>query len=121
KRTGVNRLLVRVDNRTRKKDLPPARLTLEGAPNGGWWNYGGILGDVYLRRVDGLDFSRVQVRPNLPCPTCAATVRYRVTLHNYGTRTAATTVTSQYGDRSVTLGSRTIPAGKDATFTKALT
>ena len=122
KRGGAsNRLLVRVDNRTRPTDLPPARLTVEGAPNGGWWNYGGILGDVYLRRVDRLDFSRVEVRPSLPCPTCAAAVRYRVTLHNYGTKTAATTATSQYGDRSVTLGSRTIPAGKDATFNKSVT
>src|SRR3954470_13853354 len=95
KRGGAaNRLLVRVDNRTRPKDLPPARLTVEGAPNGGWWNYGGILGDVYLRRVDRLDFSRVQVRPSLPCRTCAAKVNYRVTVHNYSTRSAPVTVTS---------------------------
>ena len=51
-RTGVNRLVVRVDNRQRNTDLPPGSLTVEGKPNGGWWNYGGLLGDVYLRRVD---------------------------------------------------------------------
>ncbi len=62
-RGGVNRLVVRVDNRTRATDLPPARLTVEGAPNGGWWNYGGILGDVYLRRVDAIDLETVQVLP----------------------------------------------------------
>src|SRR3954453_4363876 len=102
KRGGaVNRLLVRVDNKTRPKDLPPARLTVEGAPNGGWWNYGGILGDVYLRRGDGLDFSGVQVRPSLPCRTCAAKVDYRVTVHNYSKRTAPVTVTSEYGDRAL--------------------
>jgi beta-glucuronidase len=122
KRGGAaNRLLVRVDNKTRPKDLPPARLTVEGAPNGGWWNYGGILGDVYLRRVDGLDFSRVQVRPSLPCRTCAAKVNYRVTVKNYSTRSAPVTVTSDYGDRAVTLGTRTIGAGKDATFLKSVT
>jgi beta-glucuronidase len=120
KRSGVNRLVVRVDNRTRPKDLPPARLTIEGAPNGGWWNYGGILGDVYLRRVDGLDFSRVQVRPALPCSTCAATMRYRVTVHNYSARPANASVTSSYGQGSLSLGSRTIGANREATFVKAL-
>src|SRR3954466_10432011 len=84
KRGGaVNRLLVRVDNNTRPKDLPPARLTVEGAPNGGWWNYGGVLGDVYLRRVDGLDFSAVQVRPAIACATCAARIGFRVDVRNY--------------------------------------
>jgi len=122
KRGGaVNRLLVRVDNRTRPKDLPPARLTVEGAPNGGWWNYGGILGDVYLRRVGGLDFSRVQVRPNLPCRTCAATIRYRVTVHNYATHAVRANVTSRYGTKPVTLGARSIGAGKEATFVRAVT
>jgi beta-glucuronidase len=122
KRGGAaNRLLVRVDNKTRPKDLPPARLTVEGAPNGGWWNYGGILGDVYLRRVDKLDFSRVQVRPSLPCRTCAAKVSYRVTVHNYSTGSAPVTVTSDFGDHGDTLGTRTIGAGKEATFSKSVT
>jgi beta-glucuronidase len=122
KRGGAaNRLLVRVDNKTRPKDLPPARLTVEGAPNGGWWNYGGILGDVYLRRIAGLDFSKVQVRPTLPCRTCAAAIRYRVTLHNYASHAIAAHVTSTYGATPVGFGSRTIGAGKDATFAKAVT
>jgi beta-galactosidase/beta-glucuronidase len=121
KRGGAaNRLLVRVDNKTRPKDLPPARLTVEGAPNGGWWNYGGILGDVYLRRVDGLDFSRVQVRPSLPCRTCAAKVNYRVTVHNYSTRSAPVTVTGDYGGLGASLGTRTIGAGKETTFAGSL-
>jgi beta-glucuronidase len=120
KRTGVNRLVVRVDNHTRTNDIPPARLTLEGAPNGGWWNYGGILGDVYLRRVQSLDFSRVQVRPLLACATCAATIAYRVTVRNYSSAAAPVTVTSQYGDRPLNLGTRTIKAGREATFVKTL-
>jgi beta-glucuronidase len=119
-RRGVNRLVVRVDNRTRATDLPPARLTLEGAPNGGWWNYGGILGDVYLRRVDGLDFSRVEVRPALPCATCAATVNYRASVRNYSGRAARVTVGSVYGTSPVKLGSRTIGSGREATFAGSL-
>ena len=49
-------------------DRPAARAacTIDGAPGGGWWNYGGILADVYLRKVDRLDFGNPVVRPMLP-------------------------------------------------------
>ena len=53
----------------------PSGLSIDGHADGGWWNYGGLLREVYLRRVDGVDFDTVQVRPTLPCATCAATVR----------------------------------------------
>ena len=62
----TNRLVVRVDNRRKPTDLPPSRVTIDGAPGGGWWNYGGILADVYLRKVDRLDFGDPVVRPILP-------------------------------------------------------
>jgi beta-glucuronidase len=120
RRSGVNRLVVRVDSRNRATDLPPARLTAEGAPNGGWWNYGGILGDVYLRRVDGLDFSRVAVRPALPCATCAATVSYGVTVRNYSHRRQRVSVTSKFGDADVKLGTRTIKPGGSGAFAAKL-
>jgi beta-glucuronidase len=119
-RSGVNRLVVRVDNRTRTTDLPPARLTVEGAPNGGWWNYGGILGDVYLRSVDGIDLASVRVRPSLPCSTCAATVSVSATVRNYSTRRARVAVSSRFGSTPLKLGTRAIGAGRTATFTKTL-
>ncbi|HEX4720497.1 MAG TPA: glycoside hydrolase family 2 TIM barrel-domain containing protein, partial [Thermoleophilaceae bacterium] len=46
----VNHLVVRVDSRRGPNDLPPG-------PRGGWWNYGGILREVYLRPVTGLDIA----------------------------------------------------------------
>jgi beta-glucuronidase len=120
KRTGVNRLVVRVDSRNRKDDLPPARLTAEGAPNGGWWNYGGILGDVYLRRVSGLDFGRVAVLPTLPCAACAATVKYAVAVRNSSQRTQRVTVNSGFGGVPVRLGTHTIKPGRSAAFSGKL-
>src|SRR3954454_8223102 len=119
-RSGVNRLVVRVDSRNRATDLPPARLTAEGAPNGGWWNYGGILGDVYLRRVDGLDFSRVAVRHTLPCATCAATIGYAATVRNYSHRRQRVSVTSKFNDQSLSLGKRSIKPGGSGAFTARL-
>ena len=41
-RSGVNRLIVRVDDRRNGASLPPG-------PVGGWWNFGGINREVYLR------------------------------------------------------------------------
>ena len=64
--TGIkergNELVVRVDGRLRSSDLPPS--TRER----GWWNYGGILREVYLRRVHALDVADLQViaRPGTP-------------------------------------------------------
>jgi beta-glucuronidase len=119
-RRGVNRLVVRVDNRTRKTDLPPARLTVAGAPNGGWWNYGGILGDVYLRAVHGIDFASVRVRPALACATCAATVSVSATVHNYTRRRARVSVKARFGSIALKLGSRAIGAGGAGVYSKSV-
>ena len=53
---------------------PLVRQTCPPGPGGGWWNYGGIMREVYLRAVQRVDISQVQVRPILTCPTCAATI-----------------------------------------------
>ena len=74
-RTGTNHLVVRVDSRRARDDFPPAGINQAGAPAGGWWNYSGILREVYLRRVRTADFQQVIVRPELPCRGCAARVR----------------------------------------------
>src|SRR3954453_623870 len=57
KRGGTNRLVVRVDSRRTRRDFPPAGDNVAGSAIGGWWNYSGILREVYLRRVEGSDFS----------------------------------------------------------------
>lgn len=117
---GANRLVVRVDNRTRKTDLPPARLTVEGAPNGGWWNYGGILGDVYLRGVHGVDIESVRVTPAVSCTTCAASVSVSATVRNYARRRARVSVKAQFGSIAVNLGKRAIGAGGAGTYSKTV-
>jgi beta-glucuronidase len=84
-RKGVNRLVVRVDNRRTDADLPPmSDSEITGLPGGGWWNYGGLLREVYLRRVDGVDLEELLARPTLRCRRCDATVLLRATLRNRG-------------------------------------
>src|SRR5581483_9226797 len=54
-RRGANELLVRVDGHASRTDIPPA------GRERGWWNFGGILREVYLRKVGPLDLGDPQV------------------------------------------------------------
>ena len=110
KRTGTNRLVVRVDSRRFPTDFPPSGLNSFGAPTGGWWNYSGIQREVYLRKIDAIDFKQVVVRPDLPCGNCDATVRVRTVLRNVSGAARKVRVGGRFGTRSLSLGTRTVPA-----------
>jgi beta-glucuronidase len=116
KRKGTNRLVIRVDNRRLRTDFPPSGLTGSGDPAGGWWNYGGILREVYLQRVDRIDITNVVVRPDLPCATCAATVLARVVVRNYGDRTTRVRITGSFSGARLNLGTRRVGARRFASF-----
>ncbi|MBW3606862.1 MAG: hypothetical protein KY463_00655 [Actinobacteria bacterium] len=116
KRSGMNRLVIRVDNRRLRTDFPPSGLTGSGDPAGGWWNYGGLLREVYLQRVDKIDVTNVVVRPELRCARCAASVLARVVVRNYANRTASVRVTGSFGSRTLNLGSRRVAARSFASF-----
>ena len=117
KRSGTNRLVVRVDNRRRGTDFPPSGEAPDGSPGGGWWNYGGLLREVYLQRVDGVDITAVLVRPQIACRTCAATVEARVTVRNFSDRTMPVRITGRFGERGLALGSKRVGARSFARFT----
>ncbi len=117
----VNRLVMRVDSRRKQTDFPPSGLSVTGRPTGGWWNYGGLLREVYLRRIDDIDVNTAVVRPILPCASCDATVDYRVTLRNYGVRSRRVRVTARFGARRVDLGRAVVGARRFATLTRRIT
>jgi beta-glucuronidase len=116
RRRGVNHLVVRVDNRRLRTDFPPSGLTGSGDPAGGWWNYGGILREVYLQRVDRIDITSMLVRPDLPCATCDASVLARVVVRNYGDDSSRVRVTGSFGGQKLALGTRAVAAKDFATF-----
>ena len=120
KRGGVNHLVIRVENVRTASDFPPAGLSVTGNPTGGWWNYGGLLREVYLRKVDRIDFTTVQVQPDLPCASCAATVRFRVTVRNSGDRAVRTKLSGTFGNQKVDLGTAAVGAKRFATFTRTI-
>ncbi|HET9103347.1 MAG TPA: glycoside hydrolase family 2 TIM barrel-domain containing protein [Solirubrobacteraceae bacterium] len=102
-RSGVNRLVVRVDDRRTGASLPPG-------PSGGWWNFGGIQREVYLRSVARADLATVQVRPLLPCPTCAAVIKEQATVVNATASPQTVALTGAYGNHHLNFGAATIPA-----------
>jgi beta-glucuronidase len=120
RRGRVNRLVIRVDSRRKPTDFPPSGLSTAGVPTGGWWNYGGILREVYLRQINDIDFNTVVVRPNLPCGTCAATVDYRVTLRNYGSSARRVSVTARFGAQQFRVGTAAVGPGRFATLTRSI-
>jgi beta-glucuronidase len=101
---GVNRLIVRVSDVRGPTDFPPG-------PYGGWWNYGGINQEVYLRAVQRADMPLVQVRPILPCPSCAATIEEQATVTNPSASPQTVGLEGTYGGHPVNFGGHTVPAG----------
>jgi beta-glucuronidase len=118
KRRGVNRLVVRTDNRRLPTDFPPTTYTRTNEPRGGWWNYGGIVREVYLQRVDRIDLERVVVRPSVPCPTCAVSVRLITAVRNVSSRRQRVRVRANFGGLGVRMGTVAIGPGRRRTLSK---
>ncbi len=110
-RRGTNRLVVRVDSRRTEQAIPPLGVRDGGKYVGGWWNYAGILREVYLRRVDTFDFANVETRPRLDCPTCDARVYVRAVVANMVGVPARAQVSATVGDRTIRFKAETIGAG----------
>jgi beta-glucuronidase len=111
-RRGVNRLVVRVDGRRSELDVPSLAERKDGRFVGGWWNYTGILREVYLRRVERLDFSSVLVRPSLPCRDCAATVSIETLVHNVSPRPVVAAVEARLAGHTVVFDPARILPGR---------
>jgi beta-glucuronidase len=121
KRRGTNRLVVRVDSRRRALDVPAGGARRGGRYVGGWWNYAGILREVYLRRVEGLDLVNVNVRPDLPNPDGPATVRVRAIVANYTGVSANTTLQGSVAGHKIVFTGSVVPAGSFHLFRGSVT
>ena len=99
KRRGTNRLVIRVDSKRRATDFPPSGLATNGTPTGGWWNYSGLQREVYLKRLNVVDWKSVRVTPLLACARCTATVRVRATLRNVRAAGQRVHVTGRFGSK----------------------
>ncbi len=112
---------IRVDDRRFPTDFPPSGLSTTGVPTGGWWNYGGLLREVYLRKIDA---RRLQHRGGPARPA----VRHLRCRTSPTRRRCATTATRRSGCGSPhawararsSLGTASVGAKKFATFTKRI-
>jgi beta-glucuronidase len=84
-RGGVNRLIVRVDSRLSENSVP-SQETRNDQLTGGWWNYGGILRSVILRRVGGLDIATVATRSSFKSTRGPARITVLARVRNYSSR-----------------------------------
>ena len=116
RRKGVNRLVVRVDSRRQKFDIPPLSQRRTGAFEGGWWNYNGILREVYLRRVNTLDFERVAFQPSLRCRTCAARMTVVVGVKNVNRSAANARITGTIAGKRLRFRRKRVPGLGHARF-----
>jgi beta-glucuronidase len=106
---GVNSLVIRANSRRNLETLPPLKKLSNGLPSGGWWNYGGILREVYLRRVNKVDLQDFLARPLLPCRACTASVMLRATLRNLTSRRQRVAVRAAVGSHRARLPAVTLP------------
>ena len=82
-RRGRNTLVVKVSSLRSRTDLTHWRpAAVNGYGTGGWWNFGGLLREVYVRPIDTIDVEDVQVLPRLRCVRCPAKVEVRASLRN---------------------------------------
>ena len=109
-RRGLNRLVVRVDSRRSESAIPPLGVRASGQYVGGWWNYAGILREVYLRRVDTFDFQNMWVRPRIECPECAARVYVRALVANMERVKARAEVKGTIAGEPIEFKPATVPA-----------
>ena len=65
-RKGRNTLVVQVSSLRGRTDLTHWRpAAVNGYGTGGWWNFGGLLREVYVRHVDTVDVEQVLVEPRV--------------------------------------------------------
>lgn len=106
---GHNKLVVRVSTLRSNTDLTHwRRAAFNGFGTGGWWNFGGLIREVYVRPIRAVDIQDVAVIPGLKCAKCSAKVRVRTYLHNYTRSARSTRVVMKLGKRRIQLGTTSV-------------
>jgi beta-galactosidase/beta-glucuronidase len=108
-RKGRNTLVVKVSSLRSRTDLTHWRpAALNGYGTGGWWNFGGLLREVYVRRVDTVDIQDVNVLPRLRRLRGPARVELRVTLRNFTNKKRDVTLVLDVAGQHITLEPETV-------------
>jgi beta-galactosidase/beta-glucuronidase len=107
---GRNTLVAEVSSLRSNSDLTHWRpAAFNGFGTGGWWNFGGILREVYMRRIDTVDVEDVQVLPRLRRVGGAAKVEVRAMLRNFTGRDRDVSLVLRVDGRRIPLSPQTVP------------
>jgi beta-glucuronidase len=109
-RKGRNTLVIKVSSLRSRTDLThwrPARFN--GYGTGGWWNFGGLLREVYVRPIDTIDIEQVQVLPHLRKVGGPAKVEIRTELRNYTRKDRDVTLVMDVNGERIVLRPETVP------------
>jgi beta-glucuronidase len=110
-RKGRNTLVAEVSSLRSNSDLTHWRpAAFNGYGTGGWWNFGGILREVYMRRVDTVDVEDVHVLPRLRRVGGAAKVEVRTALRNFTKRDRDVSLVLRVDGRRIRYDPETVPA-----------
>lgn len=99
-RPGVNRLVMRVSSRLSETSVP-SQESRNDQLTGGWWNYGGILREVMLRRVGTVDIASVATRSRFRGTRGPATITVLARVRNYGNRRIRLRLSGRFGGRPI--------------------
>ena len=97
---GVNRLVIRVDSRLTETSIPSQEVRNDQL-TGGWWNYGGILREVVLRRVSSWDIQTVATRTKFRSNRRPVKVTVIARVRNTGKRRARVQLRGRYGSAPI--------------------
>lgn len=93
---GVNRLVVRVDSRLHETSVPSQEVRNDQL-TGGWWNFGGVLREVILRRSQALDISAVTTRAKFKGTRGPAKITVLARVRNQGRRRLKLKLNGRFG------------------------
>jgi beta-glucuronidase len=110
-RKGRNTLVAEVSSLRSNSDLTHWRpAAFNGYGTGGWWNFGGILREVYMRKVDTVDVDDVHVLPRLRRVGGPAKVEVRTTLRNFTKRDRDVSLVLRVDGQRIRYDPETVPA-----------
>ncbi|MDQ3648038.1 MAG: hypothetical protein M3433_05555 [Actinomycetota bacterium] len=119
---GRNRLVVRVSTLRGPTDLTHWRVAqFNGYGTGGWWNFGGLLREVYLRPVRGADIEQLAVLPRLRSPRSRARVVTRLKVRNLARGRQTVKVAIRLGKKTVATASPRIAGRRSREVRTAFT
>jgi beta-glucuronidase len=112
-RKGRNTLVVKVSSLRSNRDLTHWRAAaFNGYGTGGWWNFGGLLREVYVRRIDTIDIEDVHVLPRLRRVDGPAKVEVRVELRNLTAKDRKVGLALRVAGENFRFDPETVPANK---------